>query len=298
MTRAEELFKLVQDFMDVHDRWAGDETKNTPPDLSYWKSAQAMLDAFNEGELPASCRRLSTAVFQFGQEVMMFDALDEVWPSNNFWEARERLQATLLDLGSPNEPTYIPSIPELVDQKVPHEQIARMYGLKNPDGSGKSHLIAKELKQPGSVIDENWVHPSDRDAEKESSEAQAAYAILCGHQQQRLAEEEAESQPCPQTPRELWEQEVPIKQSAKMLKKTETEVTELFSSFAEEEAANKVDPNEVDDLDRYQAFADWEYGQLKERASQLNIPYRGNPKRTWLIDEILKIEESAEEVPS
>lgn len=57
-------------------------------------------------------------------------------------------------------PHQIPSIKMLDRQNVPHEQIARMYGLVEPiTGRGIIGKIEQELVEPGSVITPDWVHP-------------------------------------------------------------------------------------------------------------------------------------------
>jgi hypothetical protein len=61
-------------------------------------------------------------------------------------------------------PHDIPSIKMLDRQGVPHEQIARMYGLVEPiTGRGIIGKVEQELVEPGSVLTEGWVHPLERD---------------------------------------------------------------------------------------------------------------------------------------
>lgn len=60
-------------------------------------------------------------------------------------------------------PHQIPSIKMLDRQGVPHEQIARMYGLVEPiTGRGIIGKVEQELVEPGSVITSDWVHPLEQ----------------------------------------------------------------------------------------------------------------------------------------
>lgn len=57
-------------------------------------------------------------------------------------------------------PHQLPSIKMLDRQGVPHEQIARMYGLVEPiTGRGIIGKVEQELVEPGSVLSADWVHP-------------------------------------------------------------------------------------------------------------------------------------------
>lgn len=60
-------------------------------------------------------------------------------------------------------PHQIPSIKMLDRQGVPHEQIARMYGLVEPiTGRGIIGKVEQELVEPGSVLTSDWVHPLEQ----------------------------------------------------------------------------------------------------------------------------------------
>jgi len=230
--RASELLSVVDFFNRTHDSWAVDD--NAPhPTLAYWHSLDAMLSTFETGDLPANCRQLAMAVFRLGALKAEFDQSEELDPGVRFWEAREKLAEELAKSRQPARRSYLEPITELHRQKVPIEQIARMWGLTNPDGSGRSDLVQKELDCPGSVITPDYVHPDERElavkTEKSRLEYLHAAAAAATVASQRKADEDEPV--CPETSKELWSQDVPLPQAARMLKRSQEEVAAEWAEF-------------------------------------------------------------------
>lgn len=319
--RSSVLFHAVGEFNQVHNDWADAKDNSARyPTLAYWRSFQNMVDLFQAGDLPADCRQLAAAVFQLAQQSISHDTSDSLEPPAEFWHARENLEAVLSKLGEPGQPVYRESIKELDKQGVPHEQIARMWGLKNADGTGRPHLVQKELDNPGSVIGPDYVHPDDIEAGEMAEEARNTYRAMRSTMTESQEEAAtASAQPCPETSEELWSLPgMTIRQAAKMLKRTEDDVSaewQLFESAKnadadggreaptvtlndERDTVSLGDPATLDDGsegDRYSQFSEWNYQQVKLHAKEeCKIEFKGSPKREWLIDQILSLEVGAE----
>jgi len=243
MDRSAVLFGAVSGFNDIHNDWANArENSARYPTLAYWRSFNDMVNLFQSGNLPADCRQLSVAVFNLAKQSVEFDISDSPEPPSAFWHAREHLEDIHIKLGQPGEPVYRESIKELDKQVVPHEQIARMWGLRNADGTGRPHLVQQELDNPGSVIGPDYIHPDDVEAGKDAEEARRTYQSMRDTMTSAAAEAAAESQPCPETSQELWLLPgMTIRQAAKMLQRTEDDVAAEWQTF---EAAKNAGDNE------------------------------------------------------
>lgn len=328
MSRSEELFAAVDRFNAVHDAWA--EDMNSPhPTLAYWHSFDQLLAAFN-GDMPANCRPLATAVFRLAAERAKFDASGDEHPHQNFFGAREELVKVFEQVKSPAERRHRETIKELDRQKVPHEQIARIWGLRRPDGTGKAYLVQQELNEPGSVIGPNYVHPDDAQDMQDMQSARRKYlelaAMVAQEQQEQAIEEE---KPCPESPKELWLLGVSTQQAAKMLKRDQSEVARMWEVFEQQKhpvvtaeapegisplsaelvpavegnqepvepiSAESADPlaDDIPSYDPREEFADWTDDDLKEEAKRLGVSLRGPFNREKAIDKILDAEVKAE----
>ena len=132
-------------------------------------------------------------------------------------------------------------------------QICEIYGFNDKKGRLMPHLIDKEIKTPGSVLKtpsaidgRDWEDP--RITVRRKTKPSAA-ATIAAKVRERGATTSTEK-PCPESPRELWEQRVSVTQSAKMLLKSEDEVKKLFAGFdaeLEEDVDTKVDESQSDE---------------------------------------------------
>ena len=243
--RKEELFAVVDALTVVHSEWVA--AQNRPhPDAIYWDAVDEVLEAFSLGDIPQECRDLANAV------VLLKDAAEEFgeradigrqYPDDKFWRARQATEDARKQTQAVQVKRYIEPMQELHAQGVSHEQIARMYGFKDDLGRGRPEIVKQELAQPGSVIGPDWVHPEDR---RQLELEQASRSRLERTQQRKGLQALRAAQPCPETPRQLWEQKVSTEQSSRMLKLPLEEVEKLFKGFdAEAAKSGQVQPEEV-----------------------------------------------------
>jgi len=248
MLRHDALLATVDNLVRVHNEWVDSENRPSP-DETYWDAVSGLIETFDSGDIPADCRKLSLAVEEFAAEVDAWDDRDDpdsdLYPGSKFWERYEDLvaarglpveDATTTEL-APLEPRK-----SLHEQGVPHRQIAQIYGLKLANGEPATHLVQRELDRPGSVINGNWRDPRvkhvDAGVATQASAKQAARSKL-------VAKAEEAVTICPESARDLWEQGVGPEQAARMLKRSLTEVTELFADFDAEKAAEEEEAETV-----------------------------------------------------
>lgn len=233
--RTEQLIAAVDKFNAMHDAWAADEHRPNPDEI-YWDAFDELVATFTTGDIPGDCVKLLSAVNELVEEDQIFEEREDTqnaYPHDGFWEAREAL-AKLRE--QPKIDDFIPLEPILTlhQQKVSHRQIALMYGLLLPNGEPAAHLIQNELDKPGSVIGPNWVDPRKKEHEQRQRAQAGDLQALLRRKSQRAAEA---SKPCPESPRELWEQKVPVAQAAAMLKIPIAEVQGMFDQFEAERKA-------------------------------------------------------------
>jgi len=324
-TRSEQLFAIVDRFNQIHRDWAEFDTNNPEPTELYWRALQAVLDTFEGGDLPADCRPMAAAVYKLAQERARYDASGMTTVPQSLFAAREELERVARAARSPLERPHRETIQELAKQNVPHEQIARIWGLRRPDGTGRADLVQQELNQPGSVIGPNYVHPEDRMAHDQvlvERRNWQALEVLSQKEQERI---EADQKPCPETPRELWLIGVSTAQAARMLRQPQEQVARLWDEFEREKVAIQtaqerpapvappapavVTPPPVaeaataDPLDDmlgaagdspYAQFDGWSEQELRIEAKRLGIRLRGRFTRETLMDRILAADPTAE----
>lgn len=316
MNRDQQLIDAVATFCHAHDNWANDPNIEHPT-LGYWRAYDEMFEMFQSGELPDRCRELATLVYLLAAEKEKFDASDLIHPENSFWTARENLEFALRRLQNPAEQRRIESVRELDRQKVPHEQIARIWGLVNPDGSGKAWLVQQELDRPGSVIGPETATPADKDSEVDLDAARASYVALAPP-----VAENSPDPPCPESSQQLWLEKVPLAQAARMLKQDIEEVASEWEEFDRQRqisAVNKTEgsadlvevgkalshirldeqcrPTEWDSVNQRTGsesssanLSVWTISELRSHAKGLQIETKGKTKES-LIAAILEAEE-------
>lgn len=246
-SRAAELVEAVQQFQQVHYRWANDRSAPETPPNSYWDSLTALIDLFDAGDIPHNCRQMADAVAELAQQLAIFDENEYVIPQDAFYAAREALEATLASTTA--EKPYRESVKELARQDVPHEQIARIWGLTTADGRGRADLILKELESPGSVIGPDYVHPDDREA--------AAAQATAAKERLSVASRPApkpQAPACKETPEELHSQGVEPPQASKMLGWTMEHTEQRWKELTEAATRRKAQ-EELDTLQQQAAAA-------------------------------------------
>ena len=87
-------------------------------------------------------------------------------PSGSF-DMRQTLTAMEQSV-APRRKTRVESPAELERQRVPHAQIAKIYGWRQPDGMPDIAKVEEELSKPGTHFDaDTFVEPNDRQREDE-----------------------------------------------------------------------------------------------------------------------------------
>jgi len=192
----------------------------------------AMFESFEAGDIPDEVRALEETLGPLANEYDNFlDNESDLagYPQQSFWAAFEKFRETIERPQQETPLRPLESIKQLHDEKVTHNQIAKMYGLVDERGNPQGHLIQKELDAPGSVIGPDWKDPRVKELEAKRSAASRHAAAI-----QKARTPNPKAPPCPETPRELWEQRVSVEQSAKMLQQTEDEVRAQFAKWDDE----------------------------------------------------------------
>lgn len=243
--RKDEMLAAVDAFAKVHADWVADPNRRDP-DATFWDGFDELANAFDPNlGVPGECHELASAVKALLVEEDAFSNRENTstdMPHQAFWKAWEAVAAARKPKTAPPR-RPMESVKQLNDEKVPHDQIARMYGLFGPNGQPASWLIQKELDEPGSVITpevlaklENQQAETD-DADHEQTESEQSQSL----ERKRRRAKDDELKPCPETAEELWMQKVSIPQSAKMLIKSEAEVAALFDGFEKDRQRRKAD---------------------------------------------------------
>lgn len=179
--RTDEILKAVDILLTVHDAWEADETAPVQPTAAFEDAINAAVIAGDNGDVPERCRDLCLALQRLGVEWDLYVnglRTPDHRPIGRFWgtfrdviHARAGAQATELKRPEP--------VSLLIEQKVPHHQIARHiwgYQGKGPFitsiGQVDSTKILEEAKEPGKHT-KDWVHPEQlmrqRDNQRELS---------------------------------------------------------------------------------------------------------------------------------
>lgn len=242
--RSEQLTKVARNFIETHDQWAEDDNRQNPDDV-YWDAVETLVEAFENGDIPADLRMLHDAVARLTKEADVFEATNPApgaHPQDSFWDAVVGIRR-VLDGPQRRELKPLESIKELAAMPyMQHAQIARMYGFKDRKGNLLVHLVQRELDAPGSVIStpggmdgRDWVDP--RLAELDEGESAADRACQAIEEKSKRAKKDAG--PCKETAEELWQQGVSPAQAAKMLKADEAATAKQFSQWTAEREFNR-----------------------------------------------------------
>ena len=250
--RSESLRAVAEDFVRVHHEWANDQDR-AEPDEAYWDAADDLFEAFAAGDIPADCRKLADAVAKLLDEDARFArAMDErgaTYPHHEFWAAREAVEAALKASES-RELRPLEPVAELRRQGVDDRQIAKIWGFVNRRGEEMPWLVQEELDKPGAVTKtpgaldgRDWEDPRLRDMRQaEGAGERHAEGIRRRGRKSEAVDKADEPKPCPETPKELWEQGVSPEQSARMLRRTVDEVKALWVQFERVAGASEDQP--------------------------------------------------------
>jgi hypothetical protein len=241
-SRSKELCGAVDTFMAAHAKWQNSQHRELIDDP--WLDAlETLFDTFQHGGIPDDCEQLEDAVGALSTAFSADEAMDFLAKPDRMertWVAMRTLVKRRKEI-EPKERKPIESMKDLAAQGVSHEQIARMHGLVDADGHGKSWLVSKELTTPGSVMGSDGFPKPEFNSNNKPITEEEEVKRRRRRFTSRRTDKPAEAKPCPETPRELWQQQVSIAQSATMLCKSEDEVRELFAGFDEEFAGSQSD---------------------------------------------------------
>jgi hypothetical protein len=242
----------------------------------------------------------------------MFDLSGDLEPHMRYWSAREYLAAEAEKHRTPSARSFIEPISVLHKQGVIHEQIARMWGLLNADGSGKSYLVQQELDKPGSVITPDYVHPDEKDVTKKTMVARSDYLALAAKVDATMNQdaENAEEPVCPESSEQLWQQGVLLPQASRMLKRSQKDVAADWAKFkgVKESAQSTADAEPTDSVapipepstvpvvkenaasERAAGFESWSDDDIRQQAKDYGLPMVGRYSRKKMIARLLKAE--------
>jgi len=240
--REAEIRQAIDTFLADHHHWQDDKNgRPGHPDAQWWTAYEVLVNTIENGSIPERVQKegLYRAISDLTDQVMIFDAADiGDMPGPDLWAALENLERKTTAFSLPQVKRR-ETVRELADAKVPTEQIARMYCLFLPGGTkGDAGLIARELREPGSVIGPDWVHPDD------AADAADLERILAAPETLAVDHEIPEREPT--TTKEIediWligrEPEgtpVEIAQAAKMLYTTVAEISPTWNDLDRKEA--------------------------------------------------------------
>lgn len=262
--RSQELTTVVDALLKVHDDWAQDPEKRYLT-AEYEEAIEDTLAVFEDGDLPADCRRLDNAVEWLRkkwaeykeEEAAAGNAVQQ--PTNAFWRAIEQVRESRKAARS-HRRAHLESIATLTAQKVSDNQICRMYGFV--DGHGQPDLVRlqEERAEPGRHTnpDNGWEPPAE--ARRRDREQQQTAAVA--RSKKRLAEKMAArgARKPTESIAELLEQGVAANQICKMhgcsLDDVRIEADRLGIDFAENygdamNARGAYDPPLTDEQERH-----------------------------------------------
>lgn len=177
------MLEATDSFLRAHDEWveAPDTDLLTP---EYEQALEDLLEGFADGDIPGRCRDLVAAVGTLAEEWEKFQGYVSQLrphPRDSFWAAVEQVRQAREGAGEPQRKP-LESVAQLVKQNVPLSQIAMyIYGYQPHEGAKHvgpfmrngvpvQELIDQEVKEPGSVVPKDWVHPQEQARQRAEQE--------------------------------------------------------------------------------------------------------------------------------
>lgn len=212
-------------------------------DRAFSQAVDAVKETLPKTDMGQEGMRLHIATMAFLVEAEKYDnrmdldaaASPEDQPHDEFWSSLVVVEKLYKEYGKPPKSFRAPETVEyLVDSVKNHAQIAAMLGLFMEDGRPDLARLQQEIAKPGSVIDDDFVHPDDAKRDAKLEVEHVLYVNLL----EEMAVESESHDVCPETPEELYRQDVKVDQAINMLKAkphemTPEEVTEKWVKFKE-----------------------------------------------------------------
>ena len=246
--------KTAERFLAAIDAVLAHEDYDTDQE-GFWALVDTATEADPGTDLGEKWTDLHLAWLDFCKEV---DVFDERWnpndmPHDKLWAAIADLTDCRNTLDAPPKSAMPPEGIKAYSEApgMGHDQVALAFGLVDSRGVPQLDLVRKELDEPGSVLDKNYVHPDDAKGVERRQEAHTAYVErLQAIQEVKEVKEAEDSAECPETPQELYEQGIGEEQYAIMLKLTPEQVKKQWAKFEKAGVVRKETPvtsYEVDD---------------------------------------------------
>lgn len=222
--REKALLLVVDELLQAHQQWSDSDVASMTVQLA--DAVDDTIELFAHGDIPASCRELEKTVAELSRHWERYK--DEaahsgdpaILPEQPFWRSIALLGSQRRD-AEPRRAKKLESVAELNAQKVPHRQIAKIYGWIDRDGNPETWKVEEELAKPGTHVTDGFVPPWER----RRAEAERKQREILARVHQRVENKvKALTRKAPESFEELLAQKVPARQIARMKKCTVEEV--------------------------------------------------------------------------
>lgn len=174
--RKEAVLNAVDRVLAAYDEWSRDVSDfKIHPDGALADYLEVLQGVIDNGHIPQNCFELVQQCRQLIVEYRRYQ--DGEWkagslePTERFYHRVAAVQSARVG-ASPPEATLVESVKLLREQNVSDQQIARMYGTRDPEsgiwsgpffkrGVVQSRLLDSEADHPTSIIPEGWKHPNE-----------------------------------------------------------------------------------------------------------------------------------------
>jgi len=225
-----QMYEATKRLREVHSQWINSGSQDIPP-VKLWDIIEEIVELNDTGHPTFLGQNFTLAIDKLLKAKQAFDEEDTVSPSDLFWreigglfyelDVFDRIITT---------PVVVESMQMLAKNEVPYEQIAEIYGLVGANGIPQRHKVDQELRQPGSVIPDNWVHPRELDRQKRQKAFNKALDAFYNDEMESEAEETFK--PCHESWLELYQQDVDVRQAAEMKGVTIADAQKEYESLA------------------------------------------------------------------
>lgn len=193
MNRKQHMLASVDNLMRVHEAWQADEKADVPTQ-KYEQAVEDCVGIVCNGDIPSDCRGVELSVSKLAMEWDLYRKGEKInsngTPLDSLWAAYRGVVSARRGAVTPTRRT-LESVNKLMTEKVPHLQIAKMYGIRGPkvdimdavwvgpffdeEGRVRHDLIEQQAAfdrgEEGAVrvIEEGWEHPAETERVKRES---------------------------------------------------------------------------------------------------------------------------------